>query len=204
MRAATKSFVLIHADDAYSAGITGVFRSALPSTEMGVSIDVLLSFATLNALPAGGQAAWLTALLAPVCAGLDFVLVVLVPGTVTAPLMAAGASLCNLTGARYFWVGGDAFVDPANALRIVGGLCIAPSAANTSLATSLIRMSNSTYAPFLYDAVLTYAHAIDAAARRARSPLPAAISGNRELRMRIVVCWPRNFTCVHVCSPGFG
>jgi hypothetical protein len=75
-------------------------------------------------------------------------------------------------------------VAPATAQSVSGALCTAPSSADTPLARALMALSNSTYAPFLYDGILAYAHAIDALARRQRSAEPAAISGNGECRER--------------------
>ncbi len=92
--------VVIHSDDAYSAGVTSAFVAALASTQVTVSLDVLLQLAPYAALSPSGQAAFLARILEPVCASADKTLVILLPIAMTADLLVAGYRACNLNATR--------------------------------------------------------------------------------------------------------
>ncbi len=64
---------------------------------------------------------------------------------------------------------------------IVAGLVTSPVAPNSSLARSLVGSASSPYVPFVYDAVLSYAHAADRLIRKLRTPNGAAIADGATL-----------------------
>lgn len=101
MSATTKSFALVHADDAYSAGIAGVFLAALPATQVRVGVEVTIAMAVYSALPPAQKATWLTQLLRAVCDSADYVVVALLPQSYTQAVLAAGQQACNMTGSRW-------------------------------------------------------------------------------------------------------
>ncbi len=127
MSATTKSFALVHADDAYSAGIAGVFLAALPATQVRVGVEVTIAMAVYSALPPAQKATWLTQLLRAVCDSADYVVVALLPQSYTQAVLAAGQQACNMTGSRWVAAANPAAAATVAAPAAVDFACIFPT-----------------------------------------------------------------------------
>ena len=201
MDAARRSVTLLRADDAYSAGIGASFAAAVVGTLAAVGPQVVIDLAAYNALPsAPAQHAWLVAQLQAVCAAQEHTIVGLFPGEITGAVMAAGSRACNLTSNSYMWFGADTLLETSAVAGVAAGLVVAPMASNSSLSANLTRATGSTFAPFLYDAVVSFAHATGAMARKVRSPAAASISG----APAVLMGYMRAVTTDATYASGFG